>query len=125
MKDDALEMALLLDFYGEVLTEKQFEFFDLYHNQDLSLGEIAENEGITRQGVRDVIQRATATLRELEDKLGLIALHERLTPALTRIGAAADAILNANLEHFNHDVAFHAESILKQIEALKQYQEQD
>ena len=65
-------MTMLLDFYGDVLTERQKEFFDLYYNEDLSLSEIAENYGISRQGVRDVIVRAEAVMTELEDKTGLM-----------------------------------------------------
>ena len=66
MKSQAYRMALLYDFYGDVLTERQKEFYDLYYNEDLSLSEIAENSGITRQGVRDVIVRAEAILTDLE-----------------------------------------------------------
>ena len=62
MKSQAYRMALLYDFYGDVLTDRQKEFYDLYYNEDLSLAEIAENYGITRQGVRDVIVRAEAIL---------------------------------------------------------------
>lgn len=72
MKSQAYRMALLYDFYGDVLTERQKEFYDLYYNEDLSLAEIAENNGITRQGVRDVIVRAEGILTDLEDKTGLI-----------------------------------------------------
>ena len=51
MKPDAFAMTLLFDYYGELLTEKQKTCFDLYYNQDLSLSEIAEEAGVTRQGV--------------------------------------------------------------------------
>ena len=82
MKSQAYRMAMLYDFYGDVLTDRQKEFYDLYYNEDLSLGEIAENYGITRQGVRDVIVRAEAILTELEDKTGLIkrfhTMHSQL-----------------------------------------------
>ena len=71
MKGKPLEMSLLFDFYGETLTEKQRELFDLYYNEDLSLAEIAEHAGITRQGVRDSIKRAEGTLLEMEERLGL------------------------------------------------------
>lgn len=53
-----VEITILLDFYGDMLTAKQRDFINLYYNDDLSLAEIAENEGITRQGVRDAIKRA-------------------------------------------------------------------
>ena len=78
MKNKPFEMCLLFDFYGEVLTEKQREVFDLYYNEDLSLAEISEHIGITRQGVRDSIIRAEHTLRELEDKLKLVARYGRI-----------------------------------------------
>ena len=58
MKNQTYRMTMLYDFYGELLTDRQKEFFDLYYNEDLSLAEIAENAGISRQGVRDVIVRA-------------------------------------------------------------------
>lgn len=86
MKSQAYRMAMLYDFYGDVLTDRQKEFYDLYYNEDLSLGEIAENYGITRQGVRDVIVRAEAILTELEDKTGLIkrfhTMHSQLEQLL-------------------------------------------
>lgn len=68
MKQDAYAMTLLFDYYGELLTEKQKTCFDLYYNQDLSLSEIAEEAGITRQGVHDTLARAESVLRNMEDK---------------------------------------------------------
>lgn len=67
MKHDALTMALLYDYYGELLTEKQRTCFDLYYNQDLSLSEIAEDLGVTRQGVHDTLarpRRSSGTLKK-------------------------------------------------------------
>ncbi len=69
-------MSLLYDLYGGMLTEKQRELFTLYYEEDLSLAEIAQNEGITRQGVRDTIVRAEEALLEFEEKL---QLSDRLT----------------------------------------------
>lgn len=65
------EMAMLLDFYGDLLTEKQAQALELYYNEDLSLAEIAAPLGITRQGVRDSIKRGEAQLIQLENTLGL------------------------------------------------------
>ena len=69
---DALEMVLLLDHYGGMLTEKQRSCFDMRYNQDLSLGEIAAEMGISRQGVHDIIKRCHVLLEGYEDRLGLV-----------------------------------------------------
>lgn len=69
---DALEMTLLYDYYGELLTERQRMCFDLYHNQDLSLGEIAAELNVSRQGVYDNLSRAEAMLRNMEQKTGCV-----------------------------------------------------
>ena len=65
-----MEMTFLFDFYGDMLTAKQRDMMELYYENDLSLSEIAENEGITRQGVRDSIKRAESQLLEMEERLG-------------------------------------------------------
>lgn len=88
-------MAMLFDFYGDLLTERQREFYDLYYNEDLSLGEIAENYGISRQGVRDVIVRAEATMTEIEDKTHLIRRFHRMQAELAAMNEAADRLLAA------------------------------
>ncbi len=69
--DKNVEISLLLSFYGNILTPKQAEATGLYYNEDLSLSEIADIVGITRQGVRDNIKRAEASLYDMENKLGL------------------------------------------------------
>lgn len=66
-----IRTGLLLDFYGALLTERQQLCLDLYFNQDLSLAEIAEQEGISRQAVRDSLLRGEHALHTVEDKLGL------------------------------------------------------
>ncbi|MFZ5988447.1 MAG: YlxM family DNA-binding protein [Bacillota bacterium] len=70
--DKVYEVALLLDFYGQLLTKRQFEILDLHYNNDYSLGEIAEFLNISRQGVHDNIKRGKATLNHMEEKLGLV-----------------------------------------------------
>ncbi len=71
MKESSFELAILFDFYGDFLTDKQKELFDLYHNEDLSLSEIAEYHSITRQGVRAGVDRAEEILLEFGKKLGI------------------------------------------------------
>ena len=68
-----LEIGFLLDFYGEVLSERKRTVLDYYYNDDLSLAEIAEEIGISRQGVRELIKKAEEELRFFEAKLGLAA----------------------------------------------------
>ena len=92
MKHSALEMSLLLDYYGELLTEKQKTCFDLYYNQDLSLSEIAEEAGISRQGVHDFLARAEAILLDLESKLGCVEKAQHLHEQLGIISRAAEEI---------------------------------
>jgi len=72
-------MALLLDFYGELLTEKQKEYLDLYYNEDFSLAEIARPRGITPQGVRDLTRRGEGILRDTETKTGLLARFTQIS----------------------------------------------
>ena len=69
MPDETVWRTMLFDFYGELLTEKQREYYDLHYNQDLSLAEIAASSGISRQGVWDNIRRADAALEDTLTKL--------------------------------------------------------
>ena len=96
MKNQTFRMTMLFDFYGELLTDRQKEFYDLYYNEDLSLSEIAENYGISRQGVRDVIVRAEAYMTEIEDKTGLVKRFMQFTPHLDRIDEALEEIGRLN-----------------------------
>ena len=79
------EMGYLLDFYGEVLTPKQREMLRQYYNADLSLSEIGENFGITRQGARDAIKHGETTLKELEAKVGFAARYRRVQETLEQL----------------------------------------
>ncbi len=77
-----LNVGSLLDFYGGLLTDKQADALDLYYNQDLSLAEIAELMGITRQGVRDNIKRGEKQLEDFEKALGLNEKFGEITTVL-------------------------------------------
>ena len=121
MKSQAYRMALLYDFYGDVLTERQKEFYDLYYNEDLSLSEIAENSGITRQGVRDVIVRAEAAMQEIEDKTGLIRRFEQFRGHLDAIRSAAEDIRTLNYRQYEDSrLTELADKITAEISALKE-----
>jgi len=94
-----LGVSLLLDFYGDMLTDKQRDVVKLYYNEDLSLAEIAEHSGITRQGVRDSIKRAEVQLREYEDCLGLARRFGDIAQGLERIDDLARRTEDFNLQH--------------------------
>jgi predicted DNA-binding protein YlxM (UPF0122 family) len=72
MMDEVYTISLLLDFYGQMVTKRQYEILDLHYNSDYSLGEIAQELNISRQGVFDNIKRGKTALFEMEQKLGLI-----------------------------------------------------
>ena len=92
MKSDALHWTLLYDYYGDLLTQRQQTCFDLYYNQDLSLGEIAQEAGISRQGVHDTILRAEAALQTMEEKTGCMRRDLACRRAMERIRAAAEQL---------------------------------
>ena len=92
MKHETLHMTMLFDFYGELLTEKQREYFDLYHNEDLSLSEIAEKAHISRHGVYDIIKRAERILIKTEQKTGIVKKWMDTKKSLDRILELAEQI---------------------------------
>ena len=92
---DALEMALLYDYYGGMLTDKQRDCFDMRHNQDLSLGEIADTLGVSRQAVCDNLTRTEALLRRMEENIGCVKRYMESREAL-RVILEAAAVLDAS-----------------------------
>lgn len=110
MKNDAFSMTLLFDFYGELLTEKQKTYFDLYYNQDFSLAEIAEEEGISRQGVHDALVRTESLLRNFEEKTGIVAKAMQRRAALETIESAAKKVQDPAL----------AQTILTAVQTIKE-----
>lgn len=89
---EALEMTLLFDFYGDLLTERQRSCLDMRYNQDLSLGEIAQELGVSRQGVYDNLLRAEALLRNMEEKTGCVRRALTSRKAIRQILTAASAL---------------------------------
>ena len=121
MKNQTYRMTMLFDFYGELLTPRQREFFDLYYNEDLSLAEIAENAGISRQGVRDVIVRAEGAMQEVEDKTGIIKRFLTRASHLEAIEEAAGEIATINYRQYeDRRIEELAGRILQEAAALKE-----
>ena len=104
MRADALTMSLLYDYYGELLTEKQRQLFDLYYDQDYSLSEIAAAAGISRQGVHDTLARAEELLEGYERTLGCIARDARLQKQLEVIAQNAQLAGRVVVKEIHIDV---------------------
>ena len=92
---DAFELVLLLDYYGSMLTPKQRECFDMRYNQDLSLGEIGELQGVSRQAVCDNLARTEALLRRMEENIGCVKRDIQIRKAAQDILEAA-AVLDTS-----------------------------
>ena len=88
----AWELALLFDYYGGMLTDKQRECFDMRYNQDLSLGEIAETLGVSRQAVNDNLTRTEALLRRMEENIGSVKRDMQMRRAVQEILTAATVL---------------------------------
>lgn len=113
------EVSALLDYYGMLLTDKQREAVEYYYNDDLSLGEIAENLNISRQGVRDSIKRAEVILFEAEEKLGLLRNSSTLQEHLKEIRRNIDIIDELNIKRYrSNDINESIKVILRELEAL-------
>ena len=96
-----LEISFLLDFYGDVLTERQREVMEQYYNDDLSLAEIADNFGITRQGVRDSIKRGEGIILDLEQKVGFAARYRAVQQGVAQLESLARSIRFANSNSYS------------------------
>jgi len=105
--NNVFEIGLLLDFYGQLLTQKQMEILDLHYNNDYSLGEIAEELGVSRQAVHDNIKRGKAILYEFEQKLGLL---EKFTEQKRKAVEVLELLKGINIDKFDSS---ERESIVK------------
>ena len=119
-----LEMGYLLDFYGEVLTQKQREMLRQYYNDDLSLSEIGENFGITRQGARDAIKHGETTLKELEEKVGFAARYRRVQQKLEQLEQLViDTRFECTGPHANITTTEYVETLTKTLEIIRSMDE--
>lgn len=85
-------VAMLYDFYGSLLTDKQQEILSLYYEQDLSLGEIADEFSISRQAVHDILKRSEGILEGYEEKLGLVKKYRSEKEKLDRVLQLVDGL---------------------------------
>ncbi len=112
----AFEIILLYDYYGDLLTDRQRECFEMRYNQDMSLGEIAEELGISRQGVHDNLSRTEALLRNMEAKTGCVRRDLACRKAADTILAAAQQLKQSEVTQ----VGALAEQILAALQGLEE-----
>ena len=110
-----VKISMLCSFYGKLLTEKQFQFIDDYYNNDLSLSEIAENNNITRQAVRDIIKKGEKKLFEYEEKLMFM---KRTLNQEKRIEKALSELTKIQKDSSDKQVASVLECIKKELNCL-------
>ena len=110
-----VKVSMLCDLYGKLLTEKQYEFLNDYYNNDLSLSEIAENNNITRQAVRDIIKKGEKKLFEYEEKL---LFMKRTLETEKRIEKALEELTKIQKDSSDKKVANILESIKKELNCL-------
>ena len=113
---DSAELILLYDYYGDLLTDRQRECFELRYNQDLSLGEIGQELGISRQGVHDNLSRTEALLQNMEEKTGCVRRDRACRKAAVKIQALAEQLEAIN----DPDVLDLAKRILNEVKGLEE-----
>ena len=114
--ENRMMQSMLLDFYGELLTERQRSCYDLHVNEDLSLSEIAEQCGISRQGVWDNIRRAEQALREIEEKTGLVRRFTALRQGLASVERQVEAIEQSS----SGELRLAAQEVLRRLRELEE-----
>ena len=113
---ESLEMILLFDYYGDLLTDRQKLCLDMHYNQDLSLGEIAEVLSISRQAVYDNLSRAEALLKNMEEKTGCVSRDRQLRKVMQAIAGKAETLIS----HPDPRVSQVAGEILSQANAFEE-----
>ena len=93
--DDITQASLLYDFYGQLLSKRQREVMELYHEENLTLAEIADEFGISRQGVHDALKNAEKSLNGYEEKLGLVAKFQKSSDAVKQIDTIIDKVIES------------------------------
>ena len=110
-----VKISMLCELYGKLLTEKQYDFIDNYYNNDLSLSEIAENNDITRQAVRDIIKKGEKKLFEYEEKLQFM---KRMLNQEKRIEKALEELTKIQKDYSDKEIANVLENVKKELNCL-------
>ena len=118
MFEKNLNISLLLDFYGDILSSRQFEMLDMYYNEDFSLSEIAEKYDISRQGVRSVLKKGETILTEMEEKLHLAS---RFTKMLEKSSLIALKLEELTKDINNNEISSKMISLIDEIKEMAEY----
>ena len=111
--DKNLTFGLLLDFYGGLLSQRQYDIMNFYYNEDLSLGEISDEIGISRQGVRDAVQKAQKLLIQFDEQLGLMKRFDEIKVSVEEI---KNEILNIDVSKSDKEKI---DRIIKKIDSIE------
>lgn len=113
--DEIVQLSILYDFYGELLSNHKKQIFEDYVLNDLSLSEIAANAGISRQGVYDIVKRCSQELKSYEDKLSLAQKFKTMKEKLNSIKEiASDSVVSGKIDRIN-DIELLVDDILKEL----------
>lgn len=117
--DEITQASLLYDFYGQLLSKRQREVMALYHEENLTLSEIAEEFSISRQGVHDALKNAERALDEYEAKLGLVAKFQKSSEAVDEIDAIINGVI-AQLQRSEDAAAGAAKAAIRDLKKVKE-----
>ncbi|MGB8455363.1 MAG: DNA-binding protein [Anaerocolumna sp.] len=112
---EKVELSFLFDFYGELLKSHNKHIFEDYILNDLSLSEIAEEQGISRQGVYDIVKRCSKQLKDCEEKLSLVKKFEETRKRVNRIKELSDQMKLTGKQTYLEEIIILADSILKNL----------
>ncbi|MBQ7760753.1 MAG: DNA-binding protein [Clostridia bacterium] len=118
MFEKNLNISILLDFYGDTLSDRQLSMLDMYYNNDCSLAEIAEDFSISRQGVRSVLKKGESILIDMEEKLGLVDRFLKMKEKSNKIAQDLEFI---NKSINNTDISSKICSLISEIKDLSNY----
>ena len=118
MFEKNLSISLLLDFYGDILSDRQNEMLNMYYNEDCSLSEIADSFEISRQGVRSVLKKAETILTDMENKLQLASRFIKMRNKSSEIASELENI-NSNIN--NDEISSKIHSLIEQIQEMANY----
>lgn len=118
--DKMIEVGILFDFYGRLLTEKQYLATQLYYDEDLSLSEIGEELEVTRQGVFDLLKRAEAKLYSYEEDLGLVSKFYVINDKTKEILKISNRLQEEEIDSLVKDELLEIDKICKDIMAKSQ-----